>query len=290
MKYQDIVDEKYEALFKGKVPFNKKVLYKVISYFDGLIDDNLLDDFVNKLVSEENLLNMREGSKFLSASSKDITTKVAFWEIEKVLSTLDKLGVTKEPLEELVRYSIDELNGSNVIDRMVRYLILNHNQLFKYYSEMDDLDDGDIEVKVGLLYGDIPVSSCALALSESYFDDDNGSIIFDDLLTRKDLRGLKIGERLLKEIFKEMVSKYPDRDLVAFRLLAKNIDGQRFYTRLGGELFDLDTGQVINESLLDAFSEGDIGVRFTKEVIKKMAGEEIVPTTMEDEIKRVSSK
>ena len=290
MKYQDIVDEKYEALFKGKVPFNKKILYKLISYFDGLIDDNLLDDFVNKLVSEENLLNMREGSKFLSASSKDIATKVAFWEIEKVLSTLDKLGVTKEPLEELVRYSIDELNGSNVIDRMVRYLILNHNQLFKYYSEMDDLDDGDIEVKVGLLYGDIPVSSCALALSESYFDDDNGSIIFDDLLTRKDLRGLKIGERLLKEIFKEMVSKYPDRDLVAFRLLAKNIDGQRFYTRLGGELFDLDTGQVINESLLDAFSEGDIGVRFTKEVIKKMAREEIVPTTMEDEIKRVSSK
>jgi GNAT superfamily N-acetyltransferase len=290
MKYQDIVDEKYEALFKGKVPFNKKILYKLISYFDGLIDDNLLDDFVNKLVSEENLLNMREGSKFMSVSSKDIATKVAFWEIEKVLSTLDKLGVTKEPLEELVRYSIDELNGSNVIDRMVRYLILNHNQLFKYYSEMDDLDDGDIEVKVGLLYGDIPVSSCALALSESYFDDDNDSIIFDDLLTRKDLRGLKIGERLLKEIFKEMVSKYPERDLVAFRLLAKNIDGQRFYTRLGGELFDLDTGQVIDESLLDAFSEGDIGVRFTKEVIKKMAGEEIVPATMEDEIKRVSSK
>ncbi len=290
MKYQDIVDEKYEALFKGKVPFNKKILYKLISYFDGLIDDNLLDDFVNKLVSEENLLNMREGSKFMSVSSKDIATKVAFWEIEKVLSTLDKLGVTKEPLEELVRYSIDELNGSNVIDRMVRYLILNHNQLFKYYSEMDDLDDGDIEVKVGLLYGDIPVSSCALALSESYFDDDNDSIIFDDLLTRKDLRGLKIGERLLKEIFKEMVSKYPERDLVAFRLLAKNIDGQRFYTRLGGELFDLDTGQVLDESLLDAFSEGDIGVRFTKEVIKKMAGEEIVPTTMEDEIKRVSSK
>ncbi len=290
MKYQDIVDEKYEALFKGKVPFNKKILYKLISYFDGLIDDNLLDDFVNKLVSEENLLNMREGSKCMSVSSKDIATKVAFWEIEKVLSTLDKLGVTKEPLEELVRYSIDELNGSNVIDRMVRYLILNHNQLFKYYSEMDDLDDGDIEVKVGLLYGDIPVSSCALALSESYFDDDNGSIIFDDLLTRKDLRGLKIGERLLKEIFKEMVSKYPERDLVAFRLLAKNIDGQRFYTRLGGELFDLDTGQVLDESLLDAFSEGDIGVRFTKEVIKKMAGEEIVPTTMEDEIKRVSSK
>ncbi len=290
MKYQDIVDEKYEALFKGKVPFNKKILYKLISYFDGLIDDNLLDDFVNKLVSEENLLNMREGSKFMSVSSKDIATKVAFWEIEKVLSTLDKLGVTKEPLEELVRYSIDELNGSNVIDRMVRYLILNHNQLFKYYSEMDDLDDGDIEVKVGLLYGDIPVSSCALALSESYFDDDNGSIIFDDLLTRKDLRGLKIGERLLKEIFKEMVSKYPERDLVAFRLLAKNIDGQRFYTRFGGELFDLDTGQVLGESLLDAFSEGDIGVRFTKEVIKKMAREEIVPTTMEDEIKRVSSK
>ncbi len=290
MKYQDIVDEKYEALFKGKVPFNKKILYKLISYFDGLIDDNLLDDFVNKLVSEENLLNMREGSKFMSVSSKDIATKVAFWEIEKVLSTLDKLGVTKEPLEELVRYSIDELNGSNVIDRMVRYLILNHNQLFKYYSEMDDLDDGDIEVKVGLLYGDIPVSSCALALSESYFDDDNDSIIFDDLLTRKDLRGLKIGERLLKEIFKEMVSKYPERDLVAFRLLAKNIDGQRFYTRLGGELFDLDTGQVLDESLLDAFSEGDIGVRFTKEVIKKMAREEIVPTTMEDEIKRVSSK
>jgi GNAT superfamily N-acetyltransferase len=290
MKYQDIVDEKYEALFKGKVPFNKKILYKLISYFDGLIDDNLLDDFVNKLVSEENLLNMREGSKFMSVSSKDIATKVAFWEIEKVLSTLDKLGVTKEPLEELVRYSIDELNGSNVIDRMVRYLILNHNQLFKYYSEMNDLDDGDIEVKVGLLYGDIPVSSCALALSESYFDDDNDSIIFDDLLTRKDLRGLKIGERLLKEIFKEMVSKYPERDLVAFRLLAKNIDGQRFYTRLGGELFDLDTGQVLDESLLDAFSEGDIGVRFTKEVIKKMAGEEIVPTTMEDEIKRVSSK
>ena len=289
MKYQELVNKKYEELFKEKMPFKKDILYRLISYFDGLIDDMLLDDLANKLVSEENLLNMREDSKFMNVSSRDISTKVAFWDIGDILRTLDKLGTDKEPLDELVRYAIGELNGSNVIDRMVRYLIINHNNMFKYYSEMDELDNKE-EVKVGLLYGDIPVSSCSLALSETYFPGNKESIIFDDLLTRKDLRGLKIGERLFKELFKELIKRFPDRDLVAVRLMAKNIDGQRFYTRLGGKLFDLDTGKEIDGSLIDEYSDDDIGVLFTKEVMKKIAFEDIVAPTMEDEMKRVSSK
>lgn len=286
MKYQELINKRYLETFQNKRPFPVNLLVNIVAYFEGRVDDFLLNDLINALVSSDNLLKMEDNSRFIQIFSKDFFVNV--WNQEMILNTLEKANLDKDELSKLIRYSIN--GDSNIIDNMVRYLIINHSELLHYYSSVDDLDKSE-EVKQAMFLGDIPLSACTLTLAEKYFPDMTKSIVFDDLLTRDSLRGLKIGERLFKEIFKEIVTRYPDRDLIAIRLMAKNKGGQRFYKRLGAVFFDLnDTSKEIDENLLDEYSEGDIGVFFSKDVIKRIAYEKIEEVTMEDEIKRVSSK
>ncbi len=286
MKYQELINEKYLEIFQNKKPFPVELLINIVSYLDGKVDDFLLNDFVNALLSSDNLFKMTKNSRFINVFSRDFSVHI--WNAKMILDTLEMARLDKDELSSLVRYSIS--GESNIIDNMVRYLVINKSELLHYYSRVDDLEDGE-EVKEAMFLGSIPLSACTLTLAENYFPDLRDAIVFDDLLTRDSLRGLKIGERLFKEIFKEMIEKYPDRDLIAFRLMAKNKGGQKFYKRLGAVFFDLnDTAREIDEHALDEYSEGDIGVFFSRDVIKRKALEEIEEVTMEDEIKRVSSK
>ena len=258
MKYQEYIYRCYEETFGVKKPFPVEYLIGVVNYLDGKIDELLLDNFVEALVSKENLLDMQKGGSYLNIKSKNASAHM--WNLEIVLSTFDNLRITSEELNDMVSFAIDNKDKANMIDNMVRYLVINYNQALSYVSEMKDLkEDEDFEIHVGIKLGNIPLCSCTLALSESMFPDITDSIVFDDLFTRPSLRGLKIGERLFKEIYKEIIKEFPDRSLFACRLMAKNKGGQKFYKKLGGTFFNLeDSSEAIDDSLLDENSEGDI--------------------------------
>lgn len=285
MKYQELINRRILEVFDIKRFFADDLLIKIVNYLDGKIDDYLLDDFVKVLVSDENLLNLRSGYPNVFSKKPNIH----FWNADMLVSTMEMLSLTPEQLAEMVRYSINDLGSNNVLDKMVRYLIINNQQLLQHRSNMYKMEREE-EVQDFMMFGNIPICVCSLGLSESYYPGMKGSVVFDDLLTRDSLRGLKIGERLFKEMFKKMVEMYPDRDLFAVRVMASNRGGQRFYQRLGGVLFDLDTNEPIDEARLDEYGKENIGVLFTKEIIKKYAYEEIELPTMEDELKRVSIK
>lgn len=283
MKYQDLIFRRYEELFGNKKPFPIDYLTGLVDYLDGKIDDLLLDNLVNELVSKENLLDMTKGGHYFNVKSR--YTSVHMWNLEIVLSTFDKLGISSDELSDMVSFAIDNKENGNIIDNMVRYLVINYNQALSYVSEMKELKDGiDKEVHVGIMIGDIVLCSCSLTLSENMFPDVTNAIIFDDLFTRPSLRGLKIGERLFKEIYKEMIKEFPDRSLFGCRLMAKNKGGQKFYKRLGGYFFNLeDVEEKVDDSLLDENSEGEIGVYFDQNVIREKALEEIELPSMGEE-------
>ena len=287
MKYKDLIEKRIEEVLGKKRFFADDFLTKIIDFFEGKINDVLLDDLVKALLSDDNLMKMTKGSRFAYVIMRGLNVHI--WNAQMIVDTLAMLNLSEDQLMEMINYDISDINDSNIIDNMIRYLIIEYPQLLNYKTGMSGLKNKDFEVPEMILYGSIPVCACTLDLSESYLNNVNDSLIVDDVFTRDSLRGLKLGERLFKEIFKEMTSKFPDRTLMGVRLMASNKGGQRFYRRLGATLFDLETLEELDE-VGEEYGKNNIGFYYTVETIKEHANREIELPTMEGELKRVSSK
>ena len=283
MKYKDLIYKQYKEILGTKNLFPINFLLQMVDYLEGKIDDLLLENFVYAMVSEANFLDMSKSGKFSNVHSANVI--VNYWNVEVIINTFDMLGLNRDQITEMVNFAIGNVDKANVFDSMVRYLVINNRQALSYVSNMKELKEyEDLEAQAGIKIGEIPLCKCILFLSENLSSGEKDSIIFDDLFTRASLRGLKIGELLFKEIYKEMSSRFPDRNLITFRLMANNFGGIKFYKRLGGKLFDLENpSQPIDETQFDKNSTWDIGVIFDKEIIKELAEEEIEMPNMNEE-------
>ena len=112
--------------------------------------------------------------------------------------------------------------------------------------------------------------SCCLgdfALSTMLCEAESDKIYFDELHTRKNLTGTKIGAVLFKGLFKKIHHEFPDRDLYTLRLKKDNEGAKRFYERMGGTVYDYG-------------NESQFGVVYKKENLKELSEKDVAPPTL----------
>ena len=92
-------------------------------------------------------------------------------------------------------------------------------------------------------------------------------VYFDEVHTRKNLTGTKIGEVMFRKLFKMIHDDFPNKDLYTLRLLKKNEGAKRFYERMGGIVYDYG-------------SESDFGVVYKKEDLEELSKKIIIPPSL----------
>ena len=246
------------------------------------VDEKLTRETIEMMLSKENLENMSSAyENFNDTYYYKGNEKNFFNYLELIDSEL-----TPEYFEEALNYVRYNCKESNVIDAFTKYLVVTR---FK-----DVMVDSNIE-KMKQDPSEIYTSYCCLGdfklcrVNTEVWNEE--TIFFDELHTRKNLTGTKIGSVLLKKVLGDIHKIFPEKDVWSCRVLKTNVGAQRFYERMGGEFTESATGEIVSMESIDSTKKGEnIGVIFKKEKLEKISNMEIEKPTLNKDLKTTNDK
>lgn len=245
------------------------------------VNEEQTKELIERLLSKENLSNMAKSDFKVSPF---INNERDFF---NYLSSIES-ELTPEYCEAAYEYVLKNSENGNVIDSFIKYLVITRFDDITVQSNVSELKvRPDRESYIYCCLGDFKI--CRV---NAYINDENyqGNIIFDELHTRRNLTGVKVGSILFQTLFSEVHKHFPDRDLMADRVMKRNVGGIRFYERMGGKFFDLKTGKTVNSSQIDNTSAGNIGVCYKKEDLLELSRMKIIRPTLDEDKKKIVNK
>lgn len=188
-----------------------------------------ISNILEQIMSNDCMENMsgKGMMKYFGNVQSSIDNEKAFFDYTK--SKLDTQHL--EYLKKGLQYAVQEAkNVGNFIDAFIKYVVItNFEDLQLQYK--DQTSEHWEQMLVSCCLGDF-------ALSTMLCEAESDKIYFDELHTRKNLTGTKIGAVLFKGLFKKIHHEFPDRDLYTLRLKKDNEGAKRFYERMGGTVYD----------------------------------------------------
>lgn len=261
------IDKKYIEFFKSErlIKVSKEWFY---DFCDILIKQGYsleqIENIIDDMMSEQSLENMSKPGMVQNFSSVQayLENEKAFFEYVK--EKLEKSN--PEYLEEGLKYAKQETNNvGNFIDAFIKYIVITNFEDLNLKSTIPDISK---ENSTGTM-------KCCLGnfkLSTVYCEMEEDKIYFDELHTRRNITGTKIGTVLFRGLMKEIHAHFPNKDLYANRVRKVNEGAIRFYKRMGGEVFDYG-------------NETQYGVIYRKEKMKELSEVPTVAPTLKQEEK-----
>lgn len=217
-----------------------------------------ISNILEQIMSNDCMENMsgKGMMKYFGNVQSSIDNEKAFFDYTK--SKLDTQHL--EYLKKGLQYAVQEAkNVGNFIDAFIKYVVItNFEDLQLQYK--DQTSEHWEQMLVSCCLGDF-------ALSTMLCEAESDKIYFDELHTRKNLTGTKIGAVLFKGLFKKIHHEFPDRDLYTLRLKKDNEGAKRFYERMGGTVYDYG-------------NESQFGVVYKKENLKELSEKDVAPPTL----------
>lgn len=251
IKIIDIKCDKY-----GKLKIYKGWFYDFAEMlFQQGYTKEQITDILNQMLKDAYVENMSKKGmvKYFGNVQYAIDNEKAFFEYIK-----NKLAKkNKEYLEEGLNYAGQQArNVGNFIDAFIKYVVItNFEDLQLQYKDQTNE------------HWQSMIVSCCLgnfSLSTMLCEVETDKIYFDEVHTRKNLTGIKIGTVLFRKLFKTIHDEFPDKDLYTLRLKRENESARRFYERMGGTIYNYG-------------NESQLGVIYKKEDIEKLSQQSIVP-------------
>ena len=163
-----------------------------------------ISNILEQIMSNDCMENMsgKGMMKYFGNVQSSIDNEKAFFDYTK--SKLDTQHL--EYLKKGLQYAVQEAkNVGNFIDAFIKYVVItNFEDLQLQYK--DQTSEHWEQMLVSCCLGDF-------ALSTMLCEAESDKIYFDELHTRKNLTGTKIGAVLFKGLFKKIHHEFPDRDL-----------------------------------------------------------------------------
>lgn len=281
-KMKEYIYSKYKETFRGISRFSITWLE---NFVDFLINHNVNEEqtkeIIQKLLGPENLENMAKSDFNIAPfiyNERDFFSYLASIEDE----------LTPEYCEQAYDYILKHASEGNVIDSFIKYLVITRFDDIQVKSDVAKLKENpDGEYMICCCLGDFKICRVSVSIDNA----NANNIFFDELHTRRNLTGAKVGSVLFQTLFSEIHEHFPNNDLVTRRVRKRNVGGQRFYERMGGTFFDVSTGDVISPSEVDTSAIGNIGVYYDKEDLLELSQREITRPTLEDKVnKRKNTK
>lgn len=188
-----------------------------------------ISNILEQIMSTDCMENMsgKGMMKYFGNVQPAIDNEKAFFDYIK-----SKLDIQNpEYLESGLQYASQETkNVGNFIDAFIKYVVItNFEDLQLQYK--DQTTEHWEQMLVSCCLGNFSLSTM---LCEAESD----KIYFDELHTRKNLTGTRIGAVLFKKLMEKIHNEFPDRDLYTLRLKKDNEGAKRFYERMGGTVYD----------------------------------------------------
>ena len=260
---KEIIDKKYIEFFKSErlIKVTKKWFY---DFCDILIKQGYslkeIENIINDMMSEQSLENMSKPGMVQNFSSVQeyLENEKAFFEYLK-----EKLEESNpEYLEKGLKYAKQETNNAgNFIDAFIKYIVITNFEELSLKSTIPEMSKENSTGTMKCCLGNFKLSKVDCEMEED-------KIYFDELHTRRNLTGTKIGTILFRGLMKEIHDHFPNKDLYANRVRKVNEGAIRFYKRMGGEIFDYG-------------NETQYGVIYRKEKMEELSKEPIIPPTLE---------
>jgi len=217
-----------------------------------------ISNILEQIMSTDCMENMsgKGMMKYFGNVQPAIDNEKAFFDYIK-----SKLDIQNpEYLESGLQYASQETkNVGNFIDAFIKYVVItNFEDLQLQYKDQTTEH-----------WEQMPVSCCLgnFSLSTMLCEAESDKIYFDELHTRKNLTGTRIGAVLFKKLMEKIHNEFPDRDLYTLRLKKDNEGAKRFYERMGGTVYDYG-------------DESQFGVVYKKEDMEELFKKEVVPPTL----------
>ena len=259
---EKLIESKYQEAFENKIPIAKEWLYDFMIFFKyHECSEQQLETLLNKLLSKENLKKMQKGD-FLGDNISKKNEKAFFQYLERINDRL-----TPEYINQGIDYALTNINeNNNLIDSFIKYIVATNFQDLNIKSTISNMEEIGDEGKMNCCLGDFLLCRVETTLW------DEQTIAFDNLFTRKNLTGTKVGSVLFKEMMKEVNENFPGKDLFAGTVMQTNTDGLRFYERMGGEFFNPDKpDEIISNREIDNTNKENICVIYRQDKLKELS-------------------
>jgi len=146
----------------------------------------------------------------------------------KYLSTISHKMSPEYVLEGIRFAKYDSQDKGNFIDSFIKYIAITNFQDLHVDSEIPNMNDGEIG-KILCKLGEFEVARVTVEELEE-------SVKFDNLETRYNLEGTKIGSVLFRKLQEDVATYFPGKDLLASNVLESDERAKGFYRAMGGIL------------------------------------------------------
>ena len=238
----------------------------IIGFYDLLMKNNVSNTQINSvmslLLSKENINNINKCMVQFGSTAPNIVDSSSYSYFYNYLNSIES-KIDSNYLETGIKYIIENNNSNtNVIDQFIKYVVVTNFDDVRYVSNLSNIAVDAINDKItgvnSFNTGAKPISIKLGDFEIAYIDDitftDNNEIMIDEVYTRKNLTGTKLGSLMFENLFGELNSLFPGRNVVVSRIMYNNFGAMKFYEMQGGKLFQFG----LNGYEQISFSEYDV--------------------------------
>lgn len=272
-KIKQAIDGRLDELGELATGVNTDWVYDFANFLQvESIPDEAIKTVLNKILEPKNIENMKN-AEFLTEKPR----KKQMRSFVRYLFDLKKENKTDYILKG-IQYAIDNTSETgNFFDSFIRYCAITNYSDIQIVSTIPELNESN-DAYVGAFLGGLELChNKNIAISE-----ETGNVQFEWFHTRDNMQGLKLGKQVLIKLIKDVAEYHKGRDVSAENVQKRNTGALRFYVANGGQIYDLESRDIIDISQVNPEEKGNVGVFYDKSRFAKIIAQKIVPPELDD--------
>lgn len=290
-----VVDNKDVSLIIEQITNNNGISKDInINWFNSFynlfankgVSSEQVSELMNLLLSKENINNMNTHFMQFSNGSLNQYNASSYLHFFDYLSSIDT-KIDNKYLETGIKYILENINNdTNVIDLFIKYVVVTNFDDVRYVSNLSNnvykIENNSETNLSGSTMGINPISIKLGNFELAHIGDisftDNNEIMIDQVYTRKNLTGTKLGSLMFENLFGELSSIFPGRNVCVAPIKYDNFKAMKFYETQGGQLYQWG----FNDYVPVSFSEYDVS--------KNLGQDSLIAVYYSDFLKELSTK